>query len=538
MSNKNKGQKKGQNNGASQKKKKGISLSEFQSQTTTSTAAYEQDFCLDEIDVEQQRLILEQIQAEEEAARQNSQEQAANSSEASQQEESSSEKESFENLTDEELARILQEEENSKVAIVIGGGGVSNAQYIAPEYDSDYSDEEDLENIRGDEDLTLDEEYAMESMYDVSYISNANSLGLGGDRIDAIMKADTKVFQGQLKDASAQQFSSRRNKKETIQRIRTVDKTDQSTSDKVMDHRTSMILYKLMNSGIITRMDGCVSSGKESHVYHAVGCLDVVTGETTGAEIDYCIKIFKIVGVSFRRREEYQNSEHRFKDKLKTNSQKNVKKYAEKEMRNLKKLQDAGVSCPTPYLLKDHVILMSFIGKQGFPAPSLRDVNFTSMEKLLGAYKKVILNMRKMYQKAHLIHSDLSEYNILYLHGEVYFIDVSQSVESHHMNAKSFLKNDCQHVNEFFQKQGLNSILTNRELFEYIINIDEQGMNDEELTEYAMTYAIDRDVSLIDQKQDESYFAQVCLPQSTIATTDELFDDTNSFAHRMESIEE
>lgn len=534
------------------------SLSEFVANSTNHhTQQFEEDFDLQNIDVEQQRLILEQIMNEkafqgeennkqDEKSQQQQQPlanssskdlnglketvQSSNGAETSHNKEYSPVKVVDTTHDDELLARMLQEEENLAAAveskIVIGGGGrkgyvpVSIVRMTSSEFasddeeeadednddDEDYDEDEYYRSIRGDDNLTLDEESAMD-LNDVYHISNANTTGLAGDYVNALMRADTKVLHSsQFRDHSAHSFSSRRNKKETIERIRCVDKQDERTTDKVLDHRTSMILYKLMNSGIVTQLNGCVSTGKESHVFHAAGCLDEITGDTSGAEIDFCIKIFKVVGASFKR----------MKDKMKANSQKNIKVYAEKEMRNLKKLNQAGVSCPTPYLVRDHVILMSFIGKQGFPAPALKDVNFTNMEKLKKAYIQVISNMRKMYQKAKLIHSDLSEYNILYLHGEVFIIDVSQAVETHHANAKSFLVNDCRHINQFFAKKGLTTILTDKELFDYVIQNVEGYMNEDELLETTLCVTELRDISMIDQTQDEKYFAQVCLPQSSI----------------------
>ncbi|KAL9653922.1 hypothetical protein ABK040_014136 [Willaertia magna] len=43
----------------------------------------------------------------------------------------------------------------------------------------------------------------------------------------------------------------------------TVGKGDKRTFDKVLDKRTQMILYKLMNNGILNQISGSISSGKE-----------------------------------------------------------------------------------------------------------------------------------------------------------------------------------------------------------------------------------------------------------------------------------
>jgi len=49
-----------------------------------------------------------------------------------------------------------------------------------------------------------------------------------------------------------------------------------------------------------------------------------------------------------------------------------VRLWAEKEMRNLARMYAAGLPVPQPILLRSHVLLMSFIGKDGWPAPKLK----------------------------------------------------------------------------------------------------------------------------------------------------------------------
>jgi len=49
-----------------------------------------------------------------------------------------------------------------------------------------------------------------------------------------------------------------------------------------------------------------------------------------------------------------------------------VRLWAEKEMRNLTRMHSAGLPVPQPILLRSHVLMMSFIGKDGWPAPKLK----------------------------------------------------------------------------------------------------------------------------------------------------------------------
>lgn len=50
-------------------------------------------------------------------------------------------------------------------------------------------------------------------------------------------------------------------KRSDAERIRTKDKHDRATAEQVMDPRTRMILFKLLNRGMITEINGCISTG-------------------------------------------------------------------------------------------------------------------------------------------------------------------------------------------------------------------------------------------------------------------------------------
>ena len=53
--------------------------------------------------------------------------------------------------------------------------------------------------------------------------------------------------------------------------------------------------------------------------------------------------------------------------------------------------------------------------------------------------------------------------------GELYIIDVSQSVDLDHPRALHFLREDIQHVNAFFRRAGVPT-LTMKELFDFVLN--------------------------------------------------------------------
>lgn len=87
-------------------------------------------------------------------------------------------------------------------------------------------------------------------------------------------------------------------------RTRRKDKHDRATVEQVMDPRTRMILFKLLNRGTITEINGCISTGKEANVYHA-------TAEKDGVVRDFAIKIYKTSILVFKDRDKYVTGEFR-----------------------------------------------------------------------------------------------------------------------------------------------------------------------------------------------------------------------------------
>lgn len=124
-------------------------------------------------------------------------------------------------------------------------------------------------------------------------------------------------------------------------------------------------------------------------------------------------------------------------------------------------------------MLRNHVLLMEFIGENGVAAPRLKDAEI-DVDAAHEAYLECVRLMcefattafdrgthagesfplrgvraGRMYNEACLVHGDLSEYNILYHQTEVYFIDVSQSVEHDHPASFDFLR-ECN--SQLFQR--------------------------------------------------------------------------------------
>jgi len=56
--------------------------------------------------------------------------------------------------------------------------------------------------------------------------------------------------------------------------------------------------------------------------------------------------------------------------------------------------------------------------------------------------------MKILYKDCLLVHSDLSEYNLLWWNDQLYVIDVAQAVDAMHPRAMQFLLRDCRTVSE------------------------------------------------------------------------------------------
>ena len=53
--------------------------------------------------------------------------------------------------------------------------------------------------------------------------------------------------------------------------IRARDRADRATVEQVLDPRTRMVLFKMLNRGVFSEIQGCISTGKEANVYYAAG---------------------------------------------------------------------------------------------------------------------------------------------------------------------------------------------------------------------------------------------------------------------------
>ncbi|HJJ99465.1 MAG TPA: serine protein kinase RIO [Methanocorpusculum sp.] len=214
------------------------------------------------------------------------------------------------------------------------------------------------------------------------------------------------------------------------------DEDSRKVTDEVFDETTLLALYKLVNKKIISSIGGSISTGKEANVFIA-GC----NGRTGAA-----VKIYRLRTGNFTTMSEYILGDPRFSSIRRTHKD-IIFAWTKKEYSNLARTREAGIPCPKPLAFDRNILIMEFLGESGIPYPQMHQKLQKKPEE---AYQDVIGIIRDLYQKARLVHGDLSEYNILTGANGLILIDMAQAVTPEHPKAYDFLFRDIRNINRFF----------------------------------------------------------------------------------------
>ncbi|KAJ6228651.1 serine/threonine-protein kinase rio1 [Anaeramoeba flamelloides] len=378
------------------------------------------------------------------------------------------------------------------------------------EYEDEEEEEEEEEQTQQEQQQQLEEDELLIGKQDLlkvtSKMETAKDLLYSGD--GSIGKFDTTNYFTQKVTSEIIETSKKSEKKRNRK-----DK-DQSTSES-MDKGTRILLTKFVSQGKLEEINGCVATGKESFVFHGTcpGYDDEKFNIDFDAQ-DVAIKVFKTATLGYKDRQKYFTGEFRFKGvKYSHNPRRLAKLWAEKEFRNLKKMQKHGINCPTAMFLKNNVVVMSFVGKQSTPAPRLKDLKGVTTRRWRQLYRQMICSMRVMYQKVELVHADLSEYNILYSQKKAVIIDVSQSIHSQTENALEFLRKDCWNITKFFKSKGVKCWSV-RELFGFVTSLSINSNNLEPFLEEMQRIVDQRDPKDSEMIEKDSLFMKAFIPKS------------------------
>ena len=209
--------------------------------------------------------------------------------------------------------------------------------------------------------------------------------------------------------------------------------------DDVLDKTTIMTLSKLINSGIISYINGVIGSGKESKMYWAV--------DPDGKDV--ALKIYLVTASTFKKRTPYLVDDPRFSH-IKKGTRNMVEIWAQKEFRNLMQCAKSGIPSIKPIHVLKNILVIEFVGKNGVPAKTLVETEIDEND-----YKDAISIISQLYKKAKLVHADFSEYNIFKTENGLIVFDLGSAVDIRHKNAKEFLERDIKNISRFFVKRGL-----------------------------------------------------------------------------------
>ncbi len=238
-------------------------------------------------------------------------------------------------------------------------------------------------------------------------------------------------------DEAEGDYAYRKIEKRRFKRVK--DENLLKTVEEVFDKPTLLAVYDLLNRGVIRSVSGVVDAGKESRVYAAE--------DANGKSV--AVKIYLTSSSEFRKgMAQYIDGDERFR-RVKRDTRQLIYSWTKKEFKNLHEAQAVGVRVPKPYASIANVLAMEFIGEAGERDPLLRESLPTDPEQFL---VRVLEYVRILYVKAHLIHADLSEYNIMVQDESPVFIDFAQGVLWNHPLADIFLKRDIKNTLHFFSK--------------------------------------------------------------------------------------
>ena len=209
--------------------------------------------------------------------------------------------------------------------------------------------------------------------------------------------------------------------------------------NEVLDKTTMLTIYKMINSHIISYVNGVVKAGKESVLFWAVD----------QNQNDVALKVYLVTTSNFKRRAQYILGDPRF-SRIKRGTRNLVYLWAQKEFSNLTRCFECGIPVVKPIHVSKNVLAIEFVGKNGVPTKNLLESKVNKKD-----FDMAISILKKLYKDAKLVHGDFSEYNIFKTVKGLIVFDLGSAVDIRHPNSTEFLKRDINNITKFFVRRGL-----------------------------------------------------------------------------------
>jgi RIO kinase 1 len=162
--------------------------------------------------------------------------------------------------------------------------------------------------------------------------------------------------------------------------------------------------------------------------------------------------------------------------------------WVEHEYQTLQLLYAAGADVPKPLAHSSTVIMMEYIGEYETPAPTLNQVYLTRREARV-IFDRVVENMNILLA-CHVVHADLSAYNLLYWDGHFKMIDFPQAVDPrHNPDAPALFARDVERICQYFTR--------------YEITPNAAALASELWERYQFTNALDAEFNQDDEEFEE-----------------------------------
>jgi len=195
-----------------------------------------------------------------------------------------------------------------------------------------------------------------------------------------------------------------------------------------------LAICALVKANVIEALGKPLGVGKESDVYDALS--------PEGRRV--AVKFHRLGRISFRQTRRLRGY---IADRRHISWLYQSRLAAEKEFEALKIVYPHGVSVPEPIGQNRHVVVMGFIeGAELYRVPEVPNA-----EEVLD---EILENVKIAYQKAKVIHADLSEFNVVLKPDfHILIIDWPQYIRTDHPNAEILLKRDVKNILKFFKRR-------------------------------------------------------------------------------------
>lgn len=192
-----------------------------------------------------------------------------------------------------------------------------------------------------------------------------------------------------------------------------------------------------------------IKSGKEATVYRVLldGHLAAMKVYKNPEERSFKNTGAYLMGKHYRRPSHRRAvaKNNKFAKKLKHEN------WVKREFFLLQTLFDSGANIPKPILQTDDAVFMELLGDRNTVAPRLCDIKLgkSEAEKAFN----LVLKSVEIFWDFGIVHSDLSEFNILWWKSNPYIIDFPQSIDRRtHPNPKEMLDRDLGNIARYFGK--------------------------------------------------------------------------------------